>query len=193
MIGLFPVRGVAAFGNYQGSGAGDPGGEHAQHGRRHIEVGVARDEERGRRDGGERIHGDAVDVVGAGEGDRGIALVVLQAQILPGLLGFGHPAIWGLALVAGLVVGALIGALHGLIIAFLGVPSFIVTLGGLLVWRGATWFVTSGQTVAPMDATFRLMGGGTDKIEADAASFMYSTILSHRASWLSAPTLNPIN
>ncbi|HEX5935492.1 MAG TPA: sugar ABC transporter permease, partial [Pseudorhizobium sp.] len=73
----------------------------------------------------------------------------------------GHPAIWALALLAGLVVGALIGTLHGLIIAFLGVPSFIVTLGGLLVWRGATWFVTSGQTVAPMDATFRLMGGGT--------------------------------
>jgi len=40
------------------------------------------------------------------------------------------------------------------------VPAFIVTLGGLLVWRGAAWWVTSGQTIAPMDATFRLMGGG---------------------------------
>ena len=99
--------------------------------------------------------------VGSILGFTGMIMGVMQAQILPDLLGFGHPAIWALALLAGLVVGALIGTLHGLIIAFLGVPSFIVTLGGLLVWRGATWFVTSGQTVAPMDATFRLMGGGT--------------------------------
>ena len=39
-------------------------------------------------------------------------------------------------------------------------PAFIVTLGGLLVWRGAAWWVTMGRTVAPMDPTFQLMGGG---------------------------------
>ncbi|MFN7102721.1 MAG: sugar ABC transporter permease [Pseudorhizobium sp.] len=99
--------------------------------------------------------------VGSILGFTGMLMGVMQAQILPELLGFGHPAIWALALAGGLVVGAMVGALHGVVIAFLGVPSFIVTLGGLLIWRGATWFVTSGQTVAPMDATFRLMGGGT--------------------------------
>ncbi|MFN3364394.1 MAG: sugar ABC transporter permease [Allorhizobium sp.] len=100
--------------------------------------------------------------VGSILGFTGMIMGVMQAQILPQLLGFNHPALWVLALATGLIVGASIGALHGVIIAFLGVPSFIVTLGGLLVWRGATWFVTSGQTVAPMNATFRLMGGGTD-------------------------------
>ena len=99
--------------------------------------------------------------VGSILGFTGMLMGVMQAQILPEWLGFGHPAIWALALAGGLVVGAMVGALHGLVIAFLGVPSFIVTLGGLLIWRGATWFVTSGQTVAPMDPTFRLMGGGT--------------------------------
>nr|WP_281976670.1 sugar ABC transporter permease [Pseudorhizobium flavum] len=99
--------------------------------------------------------------VGSILGFTGMIMGVMQAQILPDMLGFGHPAIWALALLSGLLVGAMVGTLHGLIIAFLGVPSFIVTLGGLLVWRGATWFVTSGQTVAPMDPTFRLMGGGT--------------------------------
>jgi D-xylose transport system permease protein len=39
---------------------------------------------------------------------------------------------------------------------------FIVTLGGLLVWRGAAGWVTSGQTVAPLDGTFTLMGGGPE-------------------------------
>lgn len=100
--------------------------------------------------------------VGSILGFTGMAMGVMQAQILPQVLGFNHPAIWVLALATGLFVGALIGTLHGMIIAFLGVPSFIVTLGGLLVWRGATWYVTSGQTVAPMDVNFRLMGGGTE-------------------------------
>ena len=35
-----------------------------------------------------------------------------------------------------------------------------MTLGGLLIWRGAAWWVTSGQTIAPLDSTFQLMGGG---------------------------------
>ncbi|MCO5730504.1 sugar ABC transporter permease [Rhizobium sp. SSA_523] len=100
--------------------------------------------------------------VGSILGFVGMIMGVLQAEILPQFLGFEHPLIWVIALSAGILLGAAIGALHGTIIAFLNVPSFIVTLGGLLVWRGATWFVTSGRTVAPMDATFRLMGGGTN-------------------------------
>jgi len=85
---------------------------------------------------------------------------VTQAELLPQLLGFDHPATWIIAIGVGVIAGALIGALHGYIIAYMGVPAFIVTLGGLLVWRGAAWWVTSGRTVAPMDSTFRLIGGG---------------------------------
>jgi D-xylose transport system permease protein len=98
--------------------------------------------------------------VGSLLGFVGMIMGVTQAEFLPSLLGFGHPATWIIALAAGIALGALIGALHGYIIAYMGVPAFIVTLGGLLVWRGAAWWVTSGRTVAPMDATFRLMGGG---------------------------------
>ncbi len=56
----------------------------------------------------------------------------------------------------------MLGAFQGFVIAYLGIPAFIVTLGGLLVWRGAAWWVTSGQTVAPLDNTFKLMGGGPE-------------------------------
>jgi D-xylose transport system permease protein len=52
--------------------------------------------------------------------------------------------------------------LQGALIAYLGIPSFVVTLGGFLVWRGAAWWVTHGQTVAPLDTTFKLMGGGPE-------------------------------
>ncbi len=98
--------------------------------------------------------------VGSILGFVGMIMGVTQAEILPQYLDFGNPVIWVLALAAGIAVGVIIGGLQGYVIAYLGVPAFIVTLGGLLVWRGAAWWVTSGRTVAPMDETFRLMGGG---------------------------------
>jgi D-xylose transport system permease protein len=96
--------------------------------------------------------------VGSMLGFIGMVMGVVQADLLPKLLGFEHPATWILTLAGGLILGVILGAFQGLVIAYLGIPAFIVTLGGLLVWRGAAWWVTSGRTVAPMDSTFRLMG-----------------------------------
>ncbi len=100
--------------------------------------------------------------VGSLLGFVGMVMGVTQAEFLSRMLGIplGHPSVWMIALVAGIVVGVGIGAIQGFLIAYAGIPAFIVTLGGLLVWRGAAWWVTSGRTVAPMDPTFRLMGGG---------------------------------
>jgi D-xylose transport system permease protein len=100
--------------------------------------------------------------VGSMLGFIGMVMGVVQADLLPKLLGFEHPATWILTLAGGLILGVILGAFQGLVIAYLGIPAFIVTLGGLLVWRGAAWWVTSGRTVAPMDSTFRLMGGGPE-------------------------------
>ncbi|MDG4910430.1 sugar ABC transporter permease [Mesorhizobium sp. WSM4898] len=100
--------------------------------------------------------------VGSAEGLIGMVMGFAQVHFLVRMVGLelGNPWIWVLALLIGLALGLLIGAFQGFVIAYLEVPAFIVTLGGLLVWRGAAWWVTSGQTVAPLDATFQLMGGG---------------------------------
>jgi len=98
--------------------------------------------------------------VGSMLGFIAMVMGVTQAQFLPDMIGQGNAFIWVIALAVGIGVGAVLGGIHGYVIAYLGVPAFIVTVGGLLVWRGAAWWVTSGQTVAPMDPTFRLMGGG---------------------------------
>ncbi len=90
----------------------------------------------------------------------GMAMALLQTEILPDIFGIGHPAIWIIALAAGIALGAAIGGLQGAVVAYVGVPSFIVTLGGLLVWRGLAWWMASGRTIAPMDRTFQLFGGG---------------------------------
>ena len=62
---------------------------------------------------------------------------------------FRPSAMWIIALAAGIALGAAIGGLQGFIIAYIGVPSFVVTLGGLLAFRGATWAVTKGVTISP--------------------------------------------
>jgi D-xylose transport system permease protein len=100
--------------------------------------------------------------IGSMLGFIGMVMGVTQADLLPRLLGFENPATWILTLAVGLLLGVFLGGFQGFLIAYLGIPSFIATLGGLLVWRGAAWWVTSGQTVAPLDATFQLMGGGPE-------------------------------
>lgn len=98
--------------------------------------------------------------VGSVLGFIAVLMGILQVDVLPQYLGLGHPLLWVATLAIGLVIGALIGGFHGFIIAYLGVPAFIVTLGGLLAWRGLAWWLNSGQTISPLDPTFRLMGGG---------------------------------
>lgn len=90
-----------------------------------------------------------------------IAVIVggLQVFHLGPALGVGHPAIWIIAVIAGLVVGALIGTFNGALTAYAQVPSFIVTLGGLIAYRGASFLLASGVTIAPMDKTYALIGG----------------------------------
>lgn len=99
--------------------------------------------------------------VGSIMGMVGMYMGLLQVEWLTPALGLGHPAIWILTVIFGIAMGALIGAFQGVLIAFLGIPAFIVTLGGLLVWRGAAFLVAGGKTIAPLDETFSLIGGGS--------------------------------
>ncbi len=98
--------------------------------------------------------------VGSVVGVVGMTYAYVMARVLPEYIGFDHPMMWIYALAIGITLGALIGALQGFIIAYIGVPSFVVTLGGLLAFRGVTWLITRGVTISPVDPTFRLMGGG---------------------------------
>ena len=91
-----------------------------------------------------------------------LVMALLQTDWIPNGLGVGleQPYTWIVVLAIGIAVGALIGGLHGFLIAYFGIPSFIVTLGGLLVWRGVSFGLVSGRTIGPLDSTFQLLGGG---------------------------------
>ena len=88
---------------------------------------------------------------------------VLQVHILGPALGIGHPAIWMLAVVFAIVLGTIIGAANGFLIAYGKIPAFIVTLGGLIAYSGVAFLVSEGVTVAPMDKTFKIMGGSVQQ------------------------------
>ena len=100
--------------------------------------------------------------VGSLLGFVGYTMAMVQAIWIPQSLGLGfdQPYTWLVALAIGLTLGILVGALQGFIVAYGGVPAFIVTLGGFLVWRGVLFLYAKGQTIAPMDKNFALIGGG---------------------------------
>jgi len=86
---------------------------------------------------------------------------LLMVDWLPSLgIGLDNPVQWVIALALGLAMGAFIGGFQGFIIAFVGVPSFIVTLGGLLSLRGSVWLLSSGAAVSGLHDNFKLIGGG---------------------------------
>jgi D-xylose transport system permease protein len=96
--------------------------------------------------------------VGSLLGFTGMVIAFLQVEVFP----LGAAWNWPLTILCGLVLGAVVGLWQGWWIAYRGVPSFVTTLAGLLIFRGAAYLVTDGRTVAPMDKTYQILGGGID-------------------------------
>jgi D-xylose transport system permease protein len=100
--------------------------------------------------------------VGSLLGFLGYAMAMLQTQWIPKTfdLGLGHWYVWIVALLFGLLLGGAVGLAQGFLVGYAKIPSFVVTLGGLLIWRGLIFRFQQGQTLAPLDPTFALLGGG---------------------------------
>ena len=94
--------------------------------------------------------------VGSLMGFTGMVIAYLQVHVFT----LGAAWNWPLTVLCGLALGALVGLWQGWWVAYRGVPAFVVTLGGLLIFRGGAYLVTDGRTVAPMDKTYQLLGGG---------------------------------
>ena len=122
--------------------------------------------------------------VGALIGVTGMTMGILQVDILPQYLGLGNPFIWIITVIFGITVGATIGAFHGWLIAYRGIPAFIVTLGGLLVWRGSAFLANGGKTISPVDSTFQLLGGGPYGAVGETGSWIVGVIACLGIVWL---------
>jgi D-xylose transport system permease protein len=95
--------------------------------------------------------------VGSLEAFLGISAAYLQLNVLH----LDTPGAWWVSIIFVLVLGSACGALQGAVTAYLGLPSFVVTLAGLMAWRATGWLVTRGETVTPLDGTYGLFGDGS--------------------------------
>ena len=67
---------------------------------------------------------------------------------------------WWAAVILAIFAGAMVGAWQGFWIAFVGIPAFIVTLAGMLLFRGLTLVLLTGGTINALPAEFNAIGGG---------------------------------
>jgi D-xylose transport system permease protein len=87
---------------------------------------------------------------------------VLTAYVQVGWIEDHPDAGWILSILVGLGTGAAVGLFQGWWVAYRGIPAFVVTLAGFLMYRGAAFEVAEGQTIAPLDETYQRLGGGVD-------------------------------
>lgn len=70
--------------------------------------------------------------------------------------GYGLP----ISILLAIVIGVAVGLFQGTLAAYLNIPAFIVTLGGLLAWRGAVKWLLGGNTIPISNDTFKFIGQG---------------------------------
>jgi len=98
----------------------------------------------------------------------GMLMVIVAGQIdlsigsVVGLIGGMAALAQGQGLAASLgvaiLLGVLIGAVHGALVAYANIPAFIVTLGGLLAWRGVVLWLSKGETIPVRLEPFKKLG-----------------------------------
>lgn len=98
--------------------------------------------------------------VGSVVGFIAVVIAYLQVYTMPHFFDPASNWTWIIPMIVALGLGALIGTFHGALVAYSGIPSFIVTLSGLMLWRGAAFKIASGETIAPLNPTYVLIGGG---------------------------------
>lgn len=90
---------------------------------------------------------------------------------------------WPAASLAGLAVAIAVALYQGSLTAILGVPSFVVTLGGLMSFRGAAFLVADGKTQPVNDAFFQRLGGGYDGAIGADVSWLLAGLFCTFLAW----------
>ena len=99
-------------------------------------------------------------VIIAGHIDLGVGSVVGFAGALSGVLIVRQGMPLWLGVILTLVAGGLIGAWNGYWVAFFGIPAFIVTLAGMLIFRGATQLALGSEQISPFPNGYRNIASG---------------------------------
>jgi putative multiple sugar transport system permease protein len=99
-------------------------------------------------------------VIITGHIDLSVGSVAAFVGAVSAIMMVKHGMSFPVAMVLSLVFGALVGAWQGFWVAYVRIPSFIVTLAGMLLFRGLTMLVLDGKSVAPFPNAFRSISTG---------------------------------
>ncbi|PWU67953.1 MULTISPECIES: multiple monosaccharide ABC transporter permease [Gracilibacillus] len=99
-------------------------------------------------------------VIITGNIDLSVGSIVAFIGAIAGVLIINNNVPVWLAVAIALLAGALIGVWQGFWVAYVGIPSFIVTLAGMLIFRGLTLYLLDGQSLAPFPESFQKISSG---------------------------------
>ncbi|MEP6478772.1 MAG: multiple monosaccharide ABC transporter permease [Rhodoglobus sp.] len=99
-------------------------------------------------------------VIVAGHIDLSVGSVAAFIGAVSGVFAVKLEYPWWLAIILSLVIGALVGAWQGFWIAYVGIPAFIVTLAGMLIFRGLALVVLGNANIGSFPAEYRAIGNG---------------------------------
>ncbi|NJC21018.1 putative multiple sugar transport system permease protein [Arthrobacter pigmenti] len=99
-------------------------------------------------------------IIIAGHIDLSVGSVAAFVGAMSGVMiqDWGLP--WWLTLILSLLIGALVGAWQGFWVAYVGIPAFIVTLAGMLLFRGLAQITLDNQRISGFPDEYRQLGGG---------------------------------
>lgn len=96
-------------------------------------------------------------VIVAGHIDLSVGSVLAFASAVSAFFVIKQGLPWWVGLLAAVIVGLLVGAWHGFWVAVVGIPAFIVTLAGMLLFRGLTAVVLGNTSLSPFPAEYKVI------------------------------------
>ena len=99
-------------------------------------------------------------VIIGGHIDLSVGSVVALTGAVSAILVIKNGQPWWVGIIAALVVGLLVGAWQGFWVAYVGIPAFIVSLAGMLLFRGLTYEVLNNISLSPFPSTYQKVAGG---------------------------------
>ncbi|MCT1479203.1 multiple monosaccharide ABC transporter permease [Microbacterium sp. p3-SID336] len=99
-------------------------------------------------------------IIIAGHIDLSVGAVVALTGATAAVLVIRMQQPWWVGVLAALAVGVLVGAWQGFWVAYVGIPAFIVTLAGMLLFRGLTFLVLSNVSLSPFGGGYYAIANG---------------------------------
>lgn len=99
-------------------------------------------------------------VIIAGHIDLSVGSVAAFVGACSGVFAVQWGLPWWLSVILSLGIGALVGVWQGFWVAFVGIPAFIVTLAGMLIFRGLALVVLGNANIGSFPAEYRALGNG---------------------------------